>query len=320
MAEKPPSASSSGTHVAAAVPSRLGVPTDAELAPTDRHNKSIRDQARGWQLQAGEAWFFEMVVSRNAGAQEGAGHALAGQMAATGEQLALAFAAAGEVRLWQARLAERGEDVIAEMSLRAMAEAHALFVIGAGHALANVAVRALALDADLRETLVKAFKTKTQTPTFAPFSEKPIDWASLNSATAKRLEEVAGQLGQAEIVALIEPVAALGRSERWHELIDRRGTDFHRWRPQTHGIQGVAQQSPWRHVPPTADSPGERILGLGRSRYESAKGLGDEVADIATRGMSALNESMGHFMEAWWAASPKLGGPSYQIPGPTPPS
>ena len=58
-------------------------------------------------------------------------------------------------------------------------------------------------------------------------------------------------------------------------LVDRRGEDFHRWRAQTHGIQGVPRKSPWHH------DATSRTLGIGTPIYEEAKGLAAEVARIA---------------------------------------
>jgi len=54
-------------------------------------------------------------------------------------------------------------------------------VIGAGLALANVAVRALALDSKMRDELIRRFRSGRSSPTFAVFSEERADltrWAS----------------------------------------------------------------------------------------------------------------------------------------------
>ncbi len=85
-------------------------------------------------------------------------------MAGAGEQFALACTADHEFE--QSLIAEVSsaspvERVAAEMAKRALAELEAHFVIAAGHALANVTGRALALDADVRHRLAatKAIRT-----------------------------------------------------------------------------------------------------------------------------------------------------------------
>lgn len=297
---------------------RLAAAVETTSLPTavdDARHKAARTRAVEWQQRTGDAWFWEMAA---AAAPEGAAYALAGQMASVGEQLALACSAAVEVALWQIRPAAGDDDVVvAEMSMRAMAEAQSLFVIGAGHALANVAVRALTLDHKLSAALVQAFARGSSIPTFAPFSERPADWISLNPTSCRHLKKVAQGSGSQNIVALIEPVAELSFGAPWKALVDRRGTDFHRWRPQTHGLQGVPHSTPWRHTPSTTEAPGERVLGMGQPRYEDARGLAHDVADIATDAMFALSDAMNRFLTAWTRASQELGGPRYHLDPPS---
>jgi hypothetical protein len=89
--------------------------------------------------------FWEMMASA---AGDDVAYALAGQMGAAGEQLALSYAAAVEVALWRDVDAEGDEGIGREMCMRAMAETESMFVMGSAHALANLAVRALSLTTD----------------------------------------------------------------------------------------------------------------------------------------------------------------------------
>jgi hypothetical protein len=155
-----------------------------------------------WQQVAGHATFWEMAAQE---ADEGYAYALAGQMASAGEQLALAYAASVEVALWQENLEPDGPEVAREMGMRAMAEAQSLFVIGTGHALANVAVRALSLRQDLKAHLIETFFSGNVAGSFDPFSSERSDWLSMNKPTCKKLRKVT-QLGDSqEITDLIEP-------------------------------------------------------------------------------------------------------------------
>lgn len=284
--------------LAAVLPGRLaavpGAPASLPAALQGERYDALRTRAVEWQQFSGEGWFWEMAA---ADAVEAAAYALAGQMGSVGEQLALAYGASVEVALWEARQDTDEVNVVREMSLRAMAEAQSLFVIGAGHALANVAVRALTLRVDLRTALGAAFQ-RGAADAFAPFSDQRKDWISLNDPACDKLERVAIASKSTTIAALIAPIVQYGRGPEWRSLIDRRGADFHRWRLQTHGIAGVAPESPWTHHPATATSPGERVLQLGPRPYVVAEGLGAEVARIATGGMFALADAMARFTSA----------------------
>ncbi len=283
------------------MPGRLAVSETTFDLPgsmrTDRH-QTVRDSALEWQCLSGEAWFWEMASPE---AVENAAYALAGQMASVGEQLALAYSAAVEVALWQLEPTVEAEPVVREMSIRAMAEAQSLFVIGAGHAFANVALRALTVRADLKARLAASFQPKAA-DAFAPFSQKRDDWISLNPHACKKLAAVAAASKSTDIAELIAAVVGYGRSSEWRALVERRGEDFHRWRPQTHGLPGISQRSPWTYVPATATAPGERILHMGQLPYEDAEGLAEEVAKVATDGMFSLADGMVRFTNALEAA------------------
>jgi len=241
------------------------------------------------------------------GAEEGRVYSLAGQMAAVGEQLGLARAAYIEVALWRwVRRNDKEEDPLHEMSMRAMAEAQCLFVIGAGHGLANVALYALALNSGLRAELGKEFGRGKSQPTFAPFSGDKPDWISMNAFTAKRLARVASKGKTPEVGALIKPVADFGRRRVWSDLTSRRGEDFHQWRLQSHGLAGVSKASPWQREGKT------RSLGIGTHGYADARDLAETTADTAARGMFGLARAMESFQEGWIQASEALGGPKFK--------
>jgi hypothetical protein len=259
-----------------------------------------------WQQVAGHATFWEMAAPE---ADEGYAYALAGQMGSAGEQLALAYAASVEVALWQENQPPDDPEVASEMGMRAMAEAQSLFVIGTGHAVVNVAVRALSLRQDLKTRLIQTFLSGNVAGTFDPFSSERSDWLSMNKPTCKNLRTVAELSNSQEILDLIEPVISYGLGQTWNELVERRGEDFHRWRPQTHGMQGVPRRSPWRH------DATSRSLGIGTPTYEDAKGLAAEVGRLAGGAMLELAGSMESFYNAWPAASNVLGGPMYQLSG-----
>ncbi len=301
------SAKDRGALVAVA-PMRLAAAPEGPLPQSVRNgdHELVVEQALEWQQTAGHAEFWEMGAAAQ-GADEDRVYALAGRIASAGEQLALAHAGAVEVALWQELRGDSKPDPAHEVSMRGMAEAQCLFVMGTGHALANVAVRALALNPSLRSELVKEFQRGGSSPTFAPFSRDRIDWVTLNAGTCKTVRAVAQSCGTQEVIWLIEPVVQFEAGRSWRDLEERRGEDFHRWRPQTHGIDGVPRSSPWSRDGRT------RALGLGHSTYEEARGLADEAARLASEAMIDLARSMKTFLQRWPAASKDLGGPRFKL-------
>lgn len=290
----------------AVVPARLARAPIRELpaAVSDQAHLRVREQAMSWQQIAGHATFWEMAAHE---ADEGFAYALAGQMASAGEQLALAYAAAVEVAIWQEPHQAEAPEVAREMGMRAMAEAQSLFVIGTGHALVNVAVRALSLRQDLKAEVIAMFFRGDMARALDPFSSGRSDWLSMNKPTCTKLRTVAERSSSQEIIDLIEPIVSYGLGQAWSQLAERRGEDFHRWRAQTHGIQGVPRRSPWQH------DATSRSLGIGTPIYEDAKGLAAEVGRIASEAMLELADAMESFFGAWPAASNVLGGPRYQV-------
>lgn len=290
----------------AVVPARLAVAPLRALPAlvSDQAHERVRNQALLWQQVAGHATFWEMAARE---ADEGVAYALAGQMASAGEQLALAYAAGVEVALWKESQEVTDVEIGREMGMRAMAEAQSLFVIGTGHALVNVTVRALSLRQDLNAMLITTFFAKDAVAAFDPFSSDRSDWLSMNKPTCKKLRKVAKLSESAEIVDLVKPVVSYGLGRTWNELVERRGEDFHRWRPQSHGIQGVPRRSPWQH------DATSRSLGIGTPIYNDAKGLAQGVAQLSDQAMLELADAMEAFYDTWPGASNALGGPSYQV-------
>lgn len=308
---KPKQVPPSGRLVAL-IPRRLMAPTSKKKLPKDvtdpEHERVVR-QSADWQQLSSHAVFWEMgAISQ--GAEKNRTYGLVGQMAAVGEQLGLAYSAAVEVALWRwvrDKVTEPDEekDAAREMSMRAMAESQCYFVMGAGQALANVCVYALALDPTLRASLGSQFRSRGGRPSFMPFSSKKEDWVFMNEVTGKRFLTVVSA-SPIEVVELVQPVADFSKSSVWKDLASRRGEDYHQWRPQTHGIDGVSKTTPWKTKGKT------HSLGLGPHVYADAKDLADETSRIATDAMLELARVMETFLEKWTAASGTLGGPRFK--------
>lgn len=305
-----PSSGESDRVLVGVAPMRLAVATRQRRLPrsvADEKHDHVIKQALDWQGTAGHAVFWE-IGAEAPERGEGRVYALAGQMASAGEQLSLAHAAAVEVALWREVRKKADPDAAHEMCMRAMAETQSLFVMGTGHALANVAVRALALNQGLRADLIKKFQRGSSSLTLQPFSQERDDWVSLNASTCKTIRAVAQSSQVQEVIQLVKPVVDFGLGQSWQNLSERRGEDFHRWRPQTHGVQGLPRTSPW------VRTGRSQVLNLGHPTYYEACGLADETARLATEAMMDLALSMEAFMEGWPVGSGHLGGPKFGLP------
>ena len=266
--------------------------------------EAVANVALDWQQTSSQARFWEMGTAGADASNEGRAYAFAGQMASAGEQLALALAAAVEVAIWaEARLGAES-DPAEEMQMRGMAEAQSMFVMGTGHALANLAVRALSLDQDCRAELGRRLG-RHGTLTFDPFSMDRADWISLNRTGCRAIRAAASSTGHQEVIDLVDPVVAFGTGSSWRDLEERRGQDFHRWRPQTPGIGAGPRQSPWVHEGRT------RRLDFFGPAEEPIEALAAEGGSLATAAMMDVSTAMAAFAQRWPAASRHLGGPRF---------
>lgn len=301
------SADSKDRHLAGLVPGRLAADLDGDVLPdsvVDQAHKRVVEEALNWQLIAGHANFWEMGATHR-GTDQDRAYGLAGQMAATGEQFGLASGAGNEVAIWREFREKQEPDPAHEMSMRGMAEAQCLFLMSTGHAVANVAVKALALDQGLRDQLSQRLERDGQSPGLKPFSTDRRDWVSMNAQTSKVLTAVAESSNVPEVVTLVQPVVDFARSDAWRDLQERRGEDFHRWRMQSHGVDGVPRTTPWSSDGKT------RTLKIGRVKHEEADGLAEDIALIADLAMLELATAMAAFRMQWPKTSVHLGGPDF---------
>jgi hypothetical protein len=211
--------------------------------------------SKRWQFRGVYAEFWEL-----AGREQDRMYELAGYMAGAGEQLGLACLADHEFSLWESAdlaSARSHEKVAAEMAMRALAELQSYYVIGVGHALANVTGRLLALDPGLHQHLTDDKFIGTG---FPPLSDARQDWLSMNAKVARALRKIAAKSGMPSFVCLADPAVGLACGDAWRELDEIRGAHFHRWRSQSIGMTGAPKSSPW------SLSPGSKAMSVGAGR------------------------------------------------------
>jgi len=226
---------------------------------------SCMELSKRWQSLGHLGEFWELV-----GAEQDRLYELAGFIGGAGEQLALACLADHEFLLWTSAdltSAEVHERVAAEMAMRALAEMESYYVIGAGHALANLTGRVLALVPGPRQDLSTRRSIRTG---FPPLSDAREDWVSMNSKVAHALRAVAVESGVPEFAHLADPAVELADGEAWGALDRVRGEHFHRWRSQSSGMTGAPKSSPW-----SAGAGNFKTISVGGGRV-----IGRDVNDV----------------------------------------
>lgn len=205
-------------------------------APFIAFDWQLSETALRWQAHGNDADFAEMlsVVNR---AEPGRMYVIVGRIASAGEQLGLAGLAFRDARAW---LEKDATGHVVRIPARALAEVVSYFALSAAHGVANVTARLLALELRSREILASREK---QSGGFTPFDPKDAGWLPINARTVSSLEAAAVH-HQPAVTQLVALLRSLIDSDDWSKLVERRHTDFHRWRPQS--IEGgVATSSPW---------------------------------------------------------------------------
>jgi hypothetical protein len=283
-----------GHILSAVVPSRLAARTPPETVrklSSEAWWMTTQKVACDWQGMSAWADFWEVAAPR---IQYGRSHDLVGCIADGGERLALALAGVTEAELWRVyrqdippevrqldAMKRRLVDAANEMAHRAMAELASYYLLAAGHAVANVTARTLALDSQLHAKLLDLLGSW-----YPVNSSEREDWLSLNKETVRRLRRAARQATIPAARDLAEPSTALLMSQAWQDLDQLRGAHYHRRRPQSAGIAGVPLNSPWRFAHGMAHMDG------GGDQYLDGDGLADKTTDLARRALDDLASVM----------------------------
>jgi len=268
-------------------------------APLER--APVKKTAMDWQELGAHAQWAELHGVTK-GVVEGRMSELMGRAAVAGEQLGLAWTLDQELQRWYTIGADghRGQS----MATRALAEMCGYYLLAAAHGLGNITVRTLMLSA----TAAAAVNIKfSRAEGFPPFSENRAAWLPLNSKLAAAGRQAAGDTGEGAAVDLAQVVVDLVAAPRWTALVDRRDTDYHRWRPQGLPSGGVPQRSLWGRP-----NPGTRVLEGGASFYDAIDHRA--LCRIAGDALDELTDAMANWLELWPRALAALGVPVFKIP------
>ena len=228
--------------------------------------------ARDWSVD--RTWAHILEISATAyGIEHDRVFELAGCMDSTAERFSLALAAGNEVSLWQKlRATARADPAVQgmhEMSQRAMAELFGYYLLGTGHMLAAIVLRALALEPKLRPSLFKQLRA----PTDVQSTALP-DWPSLNTQTCKKLRIVVRESDHDQQRDLAETISSIARDGSWKALDELRGEDYHRRRPSSAPLDSVPHGSAWQV------SPGVRSLSIGAPRSTKHDNRAAEMSTV----------------------------------------
>ena len=264
----------------------------ANSLPPNAERESVLELAIDWQKFGVHATWLELLGTR-LGVERDRLHELVGCVAATGEQLGLAWTADQDTQRWQTVQSD-GQS----MALRALADITAHFSLGAAHGVANATLRTLHLAPTASDVLAR--KRFAQYPAF---SDDRGAWPTFGRRLLLALDEAAKATGAAAVVDLVATLTALLGDARYQRLDERRGMDYHRWRPQSlPNGGGVPKASLWDR-----SQPGVVSLAGGGSYPPDPLAIPGPVAAIATDGMMAVVDCMRAWEAAWTPALDAIG-------------
>jgi hypothetical protein len=257
-------------------------PAGTLAEPTRRE---VAETAHEWQQVGAWADWLELPGS-TLGLPLDTLHELAGCIAAAGEQLGLAWTSEQEAERWQTDSSDSKP-----MAVRALADIRAHFSLGAAHGMGNATLRTLFLARGASEAITQANRHFRPYP---PFSNDRKAWPTFNASLVGALEAGAVATNDARVIDHVAVLRMLLDDPRYTSLEERRGMDFHRWRPQSLPAgSGVPQTTLWER------SDGTRALSFGGGFPPDALADPDLVSAIATNGMDAIAGTMELWLDRW---------------------
>ncbi len=155
-------------------------------------------------------------------------------------------------------------------------------VLGVGHRLLNLVLRAVAIEPDLRDCIAAEKALKRWAAVHRPFLDDRRAWESLNATTVGALRQATAHSPHPAIRSLVDALLDLVTSKAWEDLAQSRGRDFHRWRAESSVLAGLDDRS--GHIRavlgPDGTVHGHAFTDLP-ARYEMADGLEEETAGLA---------------------------------------
>ena len=231
------------------------------------------------QQVSGRVEFWETAAAMR-GVQRDRMTELTGLFSSLGEQLALARSALIECSLWQ-RDRQRQERQHAEMCHRALGDLLTYFCVSSGYSLANITGRLLGLDGRLHPAMIDHLGT-----VLPPFSTAHDDWLACHTKVVRLLRRIARAAPLQSQQECVDGITNLARTGAWREIHERRALDFHRRRPQSHGVAGVPMRSMWE-LDPIGGGWSLSVHGMGPI-YTDGLGLAARSTSVGRAALELL--------------------------------
>jgi hypothetical protein len=219
-----------------------------------------------------------------------------------GESLVLA--AGCEIEVEYHRRARLCGDLAQGMIIgqRFFSEAEGQKVLGVGHRLGNLVLRAVAIDRTIRVGLADDDAFLRWRDAHEPFSDERDTWIALNRDWARRLARLVKESPHGSIRRLVSAVVTLQRSTEWRNLDHSRGQRFHRWRAESSVVSGVDRTSGnIRELVSNGVVIGQAV-GTDRTRYATGDGLEESEAQIARSALLRVARATDEMLTALYLA------------------
>jgi hypothetical protein len=271
-------------QVGEVVPFRLTASSDArdgrEVLATHSTLSAARAVALEWTGLSGTARIQESLASV-AGLEYDRFYLLRRYQSMTGEKLALACTTGVEAELWRRAREGQKHSTEHEMAHRAVIELQAYFLLSAGHDLANITARALALDEALRVDLLEKVGSG-----FPVGGSSPENYIALNRDTIRGLCRVGRKSAYKSLKGMPEAVSRLFVNSAWARMTEGRHEEFHRERLPSHGSLVLSERAWVTHE-------GEPTLYIGFPETSTAsEGLAQARGEVCMNALAVLANQM----------------------------
>lgn len=113
----------------------------------------------------------------------------------------------------------------------------------------------------------------------------------LSGQSVRDLRRVARQSAYPSLAQIVVPVSVLVSDSQWNAMFESRGMDFHRLRPQSHGIAAAPSSFPWIYKGKT-----KALEGVVHTEPDAATaGLAEARTETAAAALTTLNLAIGDY-------------------------
>ena len=278
-----------------------GTPNTARPDFDDVGLQGLVDETSEWWALRRQADIASTFAMMNAGTDvANRAREILGLFGSIAEQAMIA--AAVEIEVEHLRRARSCGDLPEAMIIaeRWYSEHEGQTLLGIGHALTNLVMRAALLRPDLRAATLALGRYDGRFLD-APGSDDSRAWISFGSGHADALLGIGVQFKERDFERMCRALKQLAESDAWTYVEAQRGEDFHRWRRESSVLSGVDSRP---LEPPVAG----RVYTLGETppTYTDANEMEQFVAAIVHDAATLLGPTLNEIRLAFEAAAHSL--------------